>query len=116
MFVCVCWTKQLTPLTFSPCIWVKIKLHGPIAWQKFKDNLESKLQVNSRRLHKVRFNKSQVNVKLKLQVTGRRLHEASLTSLRLSLLTDGLYKTILANLEFKLSKNLEKFKPARGVV
>ena len=44
-----------------------------------------KLQVNSRRLHKVRFNKSQVNVKLKLQVTGRRLHEASLTSLRLSL-------------------------------
>ena len=58
---------------------------GPIAWQKFKDNLEFKLQVNSRRLHKVRFNKSQVNVKLKLQVTGRRLHEASLTSLRLSL-------------------------------
>ena len=58
---------------------------GPIAWQKFKDNLEFKLQVNSRRLHKVRFNKSQVNVKLKLQVTGRRLHEASLTSLRLSI-------------------------------
>ena len=58
---------------------------GPIARQKFKDNLEFKLQVNSRRLHKVRFNKSQVNVKLKLQVTGRRLHEASLTSLRLSI-------------------------------
>ena len=37
--------------------------------------------------------KYQVNVKLKLQVNGRRLHEASLTSLRLSLLTDGLHKT-----------------------
>ena len=54
-------------------------------------SLNSKL--NSRRLHKVRFNKSQVNVKLKLQVTGRRLHEASLTSLRLGLQTDGLHKT-----------------------
>ena len=69
------------------------KHYGPIAWQQFKDNLEFKLQVNSRRLHKVRFNKSQVNVKLKLQVTGRRLHEASLTSLRLSLYFDGLHKT-----------------------
>ena len=59
---------------------------------------------------------SQVNVKLKLQVTGRRLYEASLTSLRLSLSTDGLHKTSFGNLEFKLSKNLEKFKPARGVV
>ena len=60
------------------------KQNGPIAWQKFKDNLEFKLQVNSRRLHKVRFNKSQVNIKLKLQVTGRRLHKRILTSLRLS--------------------------------
>ena len=61
-----------------------LKHTGPIAWQKFKDNLKFKLQVNSRRLHKVRFNKSQVNIKLKLQVTGRRLHKRSLTSLRLS--------------------------------
>ena len=69
-----------------------LKHFGPIAWQKFKDNLEIKLKVNSRRLHKVRLNKSQVNVKLKLQVTGRRLHKASLASLRLSLQTDGLHK------------------------
>ena len=37
---------------------------GLIALQTFKDNLEFKLQVNSRRLHKVRFNKSHVNIKL----------------------------------------------------
>ena len=61
----------------------KKKLYWPIsAWQKFKDNLEFKLQLNRRRLHKVRFNKSQVNIKLKLQVTGRQLHETSLTTLR----------------------------------
>ena len=27
MFACVCWTKQLTPPTFSPCISVKLKCH-----------------------------------------------------------------------------------------
>ena len=54
---------------------------GPIARQKFKDNLEFRLQVNSRRLHKVRFNKSQVIIKLKLQVTGRRLHKSQVKPL-----------------------------------
>ena len=62
-----------------------VKHLGPIAWQKFKEYLEFKLQVNSRQLHKVRFDRSQVNIKLKLQVTERRLHKTSLTSLRLSL-------------------------------
>ena len=28
MSVCYCWTKQLTVPTFSPCIWVQIKLLG----------------------------------------------------------------------------------------
>ena len=68
--------------------------YGPIARQEFKDYLGFKLQVTSRRLHKHRFNKSQVNIKLNLQVTARRLHKISLTSLRLSPLADGLHKTI----------------------
>ena len=34
MFVCVCWTKQLTPPTFSPCILVKLKRHDFAKWVK----------------------------------------------------------------------------------
>ena len=41
MFVCACWTKQLTPppphthtLTFSQYIWVKPKLHGFSKWMR----------------------------------------------------------------------------------
>ena len=82
---------------------------GLIALQTFKDNLEFKLQVNSRRLHKVRFNKSHVNIKLKLKVTGRRLHETSLTSLQLRLKPMDCIKPVLANIELKLTKNFENF-------
>ena len=34
MFVCVCWTKQLTPPTFSPHISVKLKRHDFAKWVK----------------------------------------------------------------------------------
>ena len=34
MFVCVCWTKQLTPHSFSPCILVKFKRHDFAKWVK----------------------------------------------------------------------------------
>ena len=34
MFVCVCWTKQLTPPTFSPCISVKLKCYDSAMWVK----------------------------------------------------------------------------------
>ena len=34
MFVCVCWKKQLTPPTFSPCISVKLKCHDSAKWAK----------------------------------------------------------------------------------
>ena len=34
MFVCVCWTKQLTPATSSPCISVKLKCHDSAKWVK----------------------------------------------------------------------------------
>ena len=34
MFVYFCWTKQLTPPTFSPCISVKLKCHDSAKWVK----------------------------------------------------------------------------------
>ena len=33
-FVCVCWTKQLTPPSFLPCISVKLKRHEFANWVK----------------------------------------------------------------------------------
>ena len=47
MFVCVCWAKQLTPPTFSPCILVKLKCQG----EKIVTNpLQKSLVFNQRRL------------------------------------------------------------------
>ena len=34
MFMCVCWTNQLTPPTFSSCILVKLKSHDFAKWVK----------------------------------------------------------------------------------
>ena len=34
LFVCVCWTKQLTPPTFTPCISLKLKWHASAKWVK----------------------------------------------------------------------------------
>ena len=34
MFVCFCWTKQLTTPTFSSCISVKLKCHDSAKWVK----------------------------------------------------------------------------------
>ena len=52
MFVCVYWTKQLTPPTVSPCISVKLKSHDFAKWVKIllRIILQRSLVFNQRRL------------------------------------------------------------------
>ena len=55
MFVCVCWNKQLTPPTFSPCISVKLKCHDCKVGEKFVTNpLQKSLVFNQRRFRRKR--------------------------------------------------------------
>ena len=43
MFVCFCWTTQLTPPTFSPYIWVNFKLPGFVkGWKYCYKSFENK--------------------------------------------------------------------------